>query len=56
MKRHILYLLIAIATASCSTTRRIPEGEQLYTGVKKVEIAPTASGEQIPAGLTSQLK
>ncbi|MDE7385986.1 MAG: BamA/TamA family outer membrane protein [Muribaculaceae bacterium] len=56
MKRYILYLLTALVTASCSTTRRLPEGEQLYTGVKKVEIAPSPSGETIPAELASQLK
>ncbi|MBD5365912.1 MAG: BamA/TamA family outer membrane protein [Bacteroides sp.] len=56
MKRYTLYLLIALVTASCSTTRRIPEGEQLYTGVKKVEISTTPSGEAIPAELASQLK
>ncbi|MDE6403703.1 MAG: hypothetical protein K2K86_07835, partial [Muribaculaceae bacterium] len=56
MKRYILYLLTALVTASCSTTRRLPEGEQLYTGVKKVEIAPSPSGEKIPAELASQLK
>lgn len=44
MKRtesHIIAAVIgalAMVMASCSTTRRIPEGEQLYTGVKKVNI------------------
>ena len=31
--------VVAVAMlSSCSTTRRIPDGEQLYVGLKKVEI------------------
>lgn len=56
MKRHIFYILIALVLASCSTTRRIPQGEQLYTGVKKVEIAPSPDGSPIPGALASELK
>ena len=38
MKRRILiYTLLAALLTACSTTRRIPEGEQLYTGIKKME-------------------
>lgn len=33
--------IIAGLLGSCSTTRRIPEGEQLYTGVKKVKYVKT---------------
>ena len=33
--------------AACSTTRRIPEGEMLYTGIKKVRIEAPA-GEKTP--------
>lgn len=56
MKRHILYILAALLLASCSTTRRLPQGEQLYTGVKKVEIAVSPDGQPIPAPLARQLK
>lgn len=56
MKRHILYILAALLLASCSTTRRLPQGEQLYTGVKKVEIAASPDGQPIPASLARQLK
>lgn len=41
--------------ASCSTTRRIPDGEILYTGVKKVEIIP-AKGEVAPSGMVDDVK
>ncbi|MEG1544122.1 MAG: BamA/TamA family outer membrane protein, partial [Tannerellaceae bacterium] len=30
---------IVLLLASCSTTRNLPEGEVLYTGVKKIEVA-----------------
>lgn len=47
--------LAALALASCSTTRRIPEGEQLYTGLKRVEVkAP--EGQDVPEGVTAQLE
>lgn len=39
----------------CSTTRRIPEGEQLYTGLKHFTInAP--EGEKLPSGLAGEVK
>ncbi|HIW65568.1 MAG TPA: BamA/TamA family outer membrane protein [Candidatus Alistipes intestinipullorum] len=38
---RLLGLLAALLlSAACSTTRRIPEGEVLYTGVKKIRIVP----------------
>ncbi len=40
---------------SCSTTRRLPEGEILYTGVKKVDIqADSASG--VPSAMASAIR
>ena len=43
--RHILaFVATAVLLAACSTTRRIPEGEYLFTGNKKVDyIVPTDS-------------
>lgn len=39
--KHIIAAFVGLtvmaAVSSCSTTRRIPEGEQLYIGLKKVE-------------------
>ena len=40
--------------AGCSTTRRIPEGEQLYVGIKKIEITPP-EGAKVPSGVKDQL-
>ena len=42
-RSDILRMLAAAAlllAAACSTTRRLPEGEVLYTGVKKIRIVP----------------
>lgn len=47
--------LVAVAMlSSCSTTRRIPDGEQLYVGLKKVEISGYDK-EKVPEGVASQL-
>ena len=47
--------ILAFMAASCSTTRRIPDDEILYTGVKKVEFAPADSSKLNPA-IASQIK
>lgn len=51
---HILIsVLFALAVVSCSTTKRIPEGEYLYNGLKmKVE---TPDNEKFPADVKSDL-
>ena len=49
-----ILLPAAIVAASCSTTRRIPEGELLYTGVKKVEVVPYTD-EKTPDGVVSEI-
>lgn len=41
--------------SACSTTKKIPEGEILYTGVKKISINPTGD-EKLPDGMVSDLK
>lgn len=48
-------IVAALLTAACSTTRRIPDDEILYTGVKKVQIAPSDS-MKIASGISSQIK
>ena len=51
MKQTRIILLFAalLALCSCSTTKRIPEGEQLYTGVKKFTIiTPDSTGKVVP--------
>lgn len=47
-------LILALVVA-CSTTRRIPDGETLYTGVNKFDIV-TPDGEKLPDGMVEQLK
>lgn len=41
--------------AGCSTTRRLPAGEVLYTGVKKVEIS-APDGMEVPSDVADELK
>ena len=36
MKRNSLYLLCVLFLVSCSMTKDIPEGDQLFTGLKKI--------------------
>ena len=50
----VLAALVCAAATSCSTTKRIPEGEQLYIGVKDIDVeAP--QGEKVPDGVKTQL-
>lgn len=49
-------LLLACGTAgllSCSTTRRLAQGETLYTGVKKMTFTPAADSLKIPGEVIS---
>lgn len=61
MKRIEKYLLVFTAVmavlmaASCSTTRRIPDDEILYTGVRGITIAPSDS-MKVPAAMASSIK
>lgn len=47
--------ILMLAAAACSTTRRIPDDEILYTGVKKVNIAP-ADSFAVPSELSSSIR
>lgn len=62
MKRNIphlirasVFILAAALIAACSTTKKIPDGEILYTGVNKFSINPTA-GEKLPADMITDMK
>ena len=58
MKRsvYILFLCIAaLAATGCSTTKRIPEGEYLYTGVRKITIEADSS-KKVPSSVESAVK
>lgn len=48
MRRGVIYILTLLIICSCSTTRLIEDGEQLYTGTKKIHFEGQkefASGE-----------
>ncbi len=47
-------VVVCLLAVSCSTTKRIPEGEQLYIGVKKLDIK-AVEGETVPASVEQQL-
>lgn len=57
----LLPLLIVAAAvggailSSCSTTKKIPDGEVLYTGVKKFNINPT-EGDELPVEMVDAMK
>ena len=62
MKTKIIIIFLSIATlVSCSTTRNLPEGETLYTGISKMsfvdekENASTPIGEEAIAEITAAL-
>ncbi len=38
MRKHLLYILLILILASCSTTSNLPEGEVLYTGIKSIKV------------------
>ena len=51
----IFTLLLMLILEGCSTTKRLTDGEVLYTGVKKFTVNPTGD-EKLPEGMVSQLK
>ena len=60
MKRRLIErisaaILLAAILWGCNTTSRLPEGETLYTGVKKLDIIPT-NKETLPGGMLSNVK
>lgn len=48
-------VLAALVVVSCSTTRRVPSDEILYTGVKKIEINPGNKQMKVAPGVSSQI-
>ena len=54
---YLLVLLAGVWCASCSTVRRLGEGEVLYTGVKKIniEVEDEKNAPQPPSAITSAL-
>lgn len=53
MKRVLTYILLAVFLAACSTTRYVPEGEQLYTGIRKMEFTDADINARSKTGQTA---
>ena len=49
--RHIAFLALFLL-ASCSTTKNLPEGEVLYTGIKKIEVTNEDTSKEGEEALT----
>ncbi len=56
---HILSIsavgALLLALAACSTTRRIPDGEQLYTGLKGLDVVPYSDTVKFPRAVKEVL-
>lgn len=52
----LITVLLAALVCACSTTKRIPEGEKLYTGLSKFEVKPIDTEEDIPSEVVSLVK
>lgn len=53
MKKSITYILLALLLAACSTTRYVPDGEQLYTGIEKMEFTDADANAKSETGQTA---
>ena len=54
MKRAtIIYIIAALLLTSCSITRHIPDGDKLYTGIKKVEFVKADTYAKSEVGKTA---
>lgn len=53
MKKIYTLLLLTLLFTACSTTRLIPDGEQLYTGIKKIEFAEADKYAESTTGQTA---
>lgn len=54
MNKYFILLLLALVATSCSTTRRIPDGEYLYTGLKGITY-DTPDSVHLPSGMQSKI-
>lgn len=52
--RALLTIAAGLLLAGCSTTKRIPDGEQLYTGLKALNVTPE-TGEKVPESVHEEL-
>ena len=55
-RHHIIYILLGVVATllatACSSTRHLPEGEVLYTGVKRIEVVP---GDTVDADVAASV-
>ena len=56
--KHIKYIayISLFLLASCSTTKNLPEGEVLYTGIKKIEVTNEDKSKEGEEALIYDLK
>ena len=52
-KNRVIYILAALLLTACASTKRIPDGEQLYTGIKGMEFADAEENALSPTGQTA---
>ena len=48
------YVIFLLVLTGCSTTSRLAPGEELYNGIKKLQLTG-AEGQKVPAGLKSEI-
>ena len=53
MKRTLIYIFLATLLVACSTTRYVPDSEQLYTGIKKMEFTDADTHAKSETGQTA---
>ena len=53
MRKIFTYTLLAIILTACSTTKYVSDGEQLYTGIKKLELVDREKFTDSPTGETA---
>ena len=51
-----LALLLLLGSVGCSTTRRLGEGQVLYTGVSKFSVSTPGDSVRLPGDLKGQLE
>ncbi|MBQ5895957.1 MAG: BamA/TamA family outer membrane protein [Bacteroidaceae bacterium] len=53
MKKLIYYIFTTLLIISCSTTKYVPDGDKLYTGIKKVEFVDAEENATSSVGQTA---
>lgn len=53
---YVGMLCLILILSACSTTKRIPDGEMLYTGLKQFDVKPINPEQKLPSELVSSIK